>query len=392
MMFSKPMQHNRFITHAANRQTMPANTGCGNMPQRLKSFALYNFGCDQQAWKKLMNATHTASHIRTPFRIIFSAVLALLPLIAMDSALACAACGCTLSKDWGTQGISATPGFTADLSYDYINQNKQRYGSGTASQTQINNLWQAGQEIEDYTVTRTTTASLNYTSDTWGVSAQLPFVQRTHGTFGDNGASASPSPDYTSYATSSDNGIGDTRIIGRYTGFSADKTAGIIAGLKLPTGSTSANFNDGITPLDRSLQIGTGSTDVILGGFLTGNIEEYGWFAQGTVQHAVATKTVAGADYRPGDAYALNTGIRRAKFGAKFTPMLQLNYIHRSPDDVGGTPLDGGTLVYLAPGASLRVGGGTSVYGFIQLPLYQNVIGLQLTPRYTATLGVSHSY
>src|SRR5665647_3919340 len=32
LMFSKPVQHNRFITHAANRLTMNANTGCGSMP------------------------------------------------------------------------------------------------------------------------------------------------------------------------------------------------------------------------------------------------------------------------------------------------------------------------------------------------------------------------
>jgi len=98
-----------------------------------------------------MNATHATSHIRTPFRIVIATTLALLPLIAMNNALACAACGCTLSKDWGTQGISTTPGFTADLSYDYINQNQQRYGSGTASSAKISELWLAGQEIEDYT-------------------------------------------------------------------------------------------------------------------------------------------------------------------------------------------------------------------------------------------------
>jgi hypothetical protein len=348
-----------------------------------------------------MNPGNNPSSVRTPFRIVIAAVLVLLPFATMNDALACAACGCTLSKDWGTQGIGTTPGFTVDLSYDYTNQNQQRYGSGTASPAKISELWLAGQEIEDYTVTRTTTAALNYTSDTWGASIQLPFVQRTHGTYGDNGSSASSSPDYSSYASSSDNAIGDTRIIARYTGFSADKTAGIIAGLKLPTGSTNANFNDGITPLDRSLQIGTGSTDFILGGFLTGTIEEYGWFAQGTVQHAVATKTIAGQDYIPGDAYSLNTGIRYAKFGARFTPMLQLNYIHRQPDSgAAATPADaltggagsGGTLVYLAPGALLRVGGGTSVYGFVQLPVYQYVNSLQLSPRYNLTLGIQQSF
>lgn len=323
--------------------------------------------------------------------ITICTTIAFITLFHATNAFACAACGDSLSKDWGTQGVSATPGYTVDLSYGYINQNQQRYGSGTASPALISQLRTAGQEIEDYTITRTLTASLNYTSDTWGLNTMLPLVRRTHGTFGGG----------TGYLSSSDNSLGDMRMIGRYTGFSADKSTGIIAGIKLPTGSTNANFNDGVTPLDPSLQIGTGSTDVILGGFLSGAMSEYGWFGQGTVQHAVATKYFAGSDYRPGDVYSLNTGIRYAIFGARFTPMLQLNYIHRKPDTGGaatspdaltGGPATGGTLVYLAPGALVRVGGGTSIYGFIQLPVYQHVNSLQLSPRYTLTLGVQQSY
>jgi hypothetical protein len=332
-------------------------------------------------------------------------LITLLSLIAINDAQACAACGETLSKDWGTQGIGTHPGFSADLSYSYVNQNQQRLGTGTASPASISARNVLLQEIEDYTTTRTTMASLNYSSDDWGVNTQLPFVQRTHGTFGNGGNW----PTAASYSSSSDSSIGDVRVIGRYTGFSADKTAGIIAGLKLPSGSANANFNAGAaagTALDRSLQIGTGSTDLILGGFFTGTVAEYGWFAQGTVQHAIATKTIAGLDYRPGDAYSLNTGIRYAKFGSQFTPMLQLNFIHRQPDtpdtgaNAGATPPDaltggpatGGTLVYLAPGASVRIGGGTSVYGFIQLPIYQNVNSLQLSARYTLTIGVKQSF
>jgi len=347
-----------------------------------------------------MYAEKHTIRIRASIRFVIAASLALLPFMIVNDALACAACGDSLSRDWGTQGVSATPGFAADLSFNYINQDKQRYGSGTASPDQISALSAAGQEIEDYTATRTTTASLNYTSDTWGVIAQFPFVDRTHGTFGGTGAY----PATTDYSSSSDNSIGDIRLIGRYTGFSADKTAGIIAGIKLPTGSTDANFSSGAeagNPLDPSLQIGTGSTDVILGGFFTGAMDEYGWFAQATVQHAVATKSFAGDDYRPGDAYSVNAGVRHAKFGATFTPMLQLNYIHRQqdtgpaatpPDALTGGPATGGTLVYLAPGALYRVGGGTSIYGFVQLPVYQYVNSLQLTPRYTVTIGVQQTF
>jgi hypothetical protein len=191
------------------------------------------------------------------------------------------------------------------------------------------------------------------------------------------------------------------RIITRYTGFSDEKNAGIIAGLKLPTGNTGAYFADGVTPLDAGLQIGTGSTDIIFGGYTTGNIGAHSWFAQGTVQHAIATDAaLAGASYRPGDAYTLNTGLRYAEFGAKITPMLQLNIIKRQADTGTGVPADpvtgvavsGGTLAYLAPGASMRLGGGTSVYGFVQLPVYQTVNSLQIVPQYTLTLGMRQSF
>lgn len=334
-------------------------------------------------------------------RFSFTLVLAFSTLTAATETFACAACGDTLSRDWESQGVSATPGFVADLSYNYLNQDQQRYGNSAASSTLINNQLGARQEVEAYTKTQTLTASLNYTADTWGINTQLPFVNRTHGTYG------ATAPLGSSYSTSTDSGIGDIRVIGRYTGLSAENNSGVLGGIKLPTGNTGANFNTGTSaglPLDAGLQIGTGSTDIILGGFYTGAISSYGWFVQGTVQHAIATKSMNGADYRPGDAYTLNTGIRYAGFGAKVSPMLQLNIIKRQADTDNGTglnvpldpltgvPVSGGTLAYLAPGISVRVGGGTSVYGFVQIPVYQDVSSLQLTPQYTLTLGVRQSF
>ena len=72
-----------------------------------------------------MSSANNIPYVRTSFRIALTAALALLPLIAMNNALACAACGCTLSKDWGTQGVITTPGVTADLSYDYVRINAE---------------------------------------------------------------------------------------------------------------------------------------------------------------------------------------------------------------------------------------------------------------------------
>lgn len=328
-------------------------------------------------------------------KTLLSLTLALAILACGSEAFACAACDSTLSKDWENQGISSKPGFTADLSYSYLNQNQQRYGSAKAFGALINNQLAAGQEIEAFTKTQTLTAALNYTGDVFALSIQVPFVNRTHGTYGNT------APLGSTYLTSSDNSIGDMRIFGRYSGFSSEKTSGIIAGVKMPTGNTGATFSDGITPLDSGLQIGTGSTDLIFGGYTAGAIHEYGWFVQGTVQHAVATDMALGnLTYRPGDAYTVNTGIRYAEFGAKITPMLQLNIIKRQADTGTSVPLDpvtlvpvsGGTLAYLAPGASIRLGGGTSVYGFIQLPVYQSVNSLQIVPQYTLTLGVRQSF
>jgi hypothetical protein len=349
-----------------------------------------------------LHAAAITNSSRNNFRFALAMALGASALFSSIEAYACAACGCTLSKDWEAQGISSKPGFTADISYDYLNQNKQRYGTSSASSSLIVSQYAAGQEVEAYTKTNTITASLIYNTDTWGVTVAVPYLSRNHGTYGEGTAGAT-AVDTTALTTSSNSGIGDVRIVGRYNGLSADSSSGLIVGIKLPTGSTSGTFSDGAT-LDAGLQIGTGSTDIILGGYTTGTIDTYGWFLQGTVQHAVATKSLSGADYRPGDAYSLNTGIRYAGFGAKVSPMLQFNVIKRQADTDNGTgvnvpldpvtgvPVSGGTLAYLAPGISVRVGGGASVYGFVQIPIYQNVNSLQLTPSYTVTMGVRQSF
>jgi hypothetical protein len=63
------------------------------------------------------------------------------------------------------------------------------------------------------------------------------------------------------------------------------------------------------------------------------------------------------------------------------------------PNDVfTGSPASGGNLAYLSPGLSVRLGGGTSFYGYVQLPIYQNVGSLQLVPQYIANVGVHQNF
>ena len=96
--------------------------------------------------------------------------------------------------------------------------------------------------------------------------------------------------------------LGDIRLEGIYTGFFADQSAGVTFGLKLPTGDFTLLIPDVV---DRDTQIGTGSTDILLGGFYRGNItkdEKWDWFAQGLLDVPIA-------DSRP-----ISSG-RRTRYG-----------------------------------------------------------------------------
>lgn len=321
-------------------------------------------------------------------------ILVLFSLIFTQEASACAACGCLVSKDWQAQGISSEPGWTVGLTYDYIKQDRQSIGRDTSSTTiQLLNNNPNASEVEQLTTTAITTLNVNYNSTDWGVDLQLPYVARYHETYN------------PAFNTSQSNTIGDARVLGRFSG-SEDGSFGVILGVKLPTGPIDATFSDGITPLDRSLQPGTGSSDFIMGVYKSGQVAKYGWFVQGMYQTALATKsdTNNGGDYKPGDSKSLNVGIRYATFGQRIVPMLQLNMISRLADSgTAATPLlTGGDLVYLTPGISARIWGGTTAFAFLQVPLYQNVnasdpngalgTGSQLTPQRILSFGIRHSF
>ena len=89
--------------------------------------------------------------------------------------------------------------------------------------------------------------------------------------------------------------LGDLRIEGVYTGFFPDLSAGVNLGLKLPTGSYT--FDSDI--VDRDSQLGTGSTDILMGGFYRNSLTKDGkwnWFAQAELDLPVFTQD----SYRPG--------------------------------------------------------------------------------------------
>ena len=311
-------------------------------------------------------------------------LIAGLALLAPVSALACSSCGCTLSPDWENQGLSSSPGWRVDLRYDYINQNQLRHGSGTASKADIATALANGSvaETEQATANRYYTLGVDYSPNRiWGFNLQVPYIDRNHSTLG-----AGDSENTYSHTQS----LGDIKFIARYQGFSPDGDIGIQLGLKLPTGKRDYNFSSGPQAgmsLDRSLQPGSGSTDLILGVHHYGTLNRnWDWFAQGVFQTAI--KTLNG--YRPGNALNLNTGVRYMAFD-NIVPQLQINAQTRQRDTgASADPANtGGNLVYLSPGITVTLNKSTKIYSLIQVPVYQYVEGLQLAPRWNASVGLN---
>jgi hypothetical protein len=297
-----------------------------------------------------------------------AAFVAILFSISPGMAYACA-CGCGVF-DIGTSALfpSGTGGI-GFLEYDYMNQN--RNWSGTSRAPSDDN---SDKQIR----TQFYTAGFNYMwNHTWGVMVKVPYWNRDFTT--DLGGG-----DVETFSARS---IGDIRVEGMYTGFSPDMSTGVTFGLQLPTGDyTNPNF-------DRDTQIGSGSTDVLLGAYHLGVLDENGnwnWFVQGHYQHAIATRVAAdpsggvALDYRPGDEFDTTLGLTYS-FGpvGPFSNVALVGQVKGSvrARDTGGAAFNtdtGYSRVLAAPGISAKLGAAL-LYADIETPAYQKVNGNQLT-------------
>lgn len=277
------------------------------------------------------------------------------------------------------------------MQYDYIHQDELR--SGTRSVSSVPD----GYELERETLNRYITAAVTYSpNSSWNVSLQVPYVVRTHSTFGAIDSPQEPLPDLSSSRSSS---LGDVRLIGSYQGILATHNLGVQLGVKLPTGhyGTAVNFFAGPnagSPLDASLQPGTGSTDLIVGAYYFKAIsQDLDFFANGQFQSAVKHHLdQPGNDFRPGNATTVSFGLRYVT-NPRLMPQLQVNLLRKSRDqgalaDIQSTA---GTVAYVSPGLSVKVISKLQAYGFVQVPVYSNLYGYQLFPRYTASVGLSYS-
>ena len=240
---------------------------------------------------------------------------------------------------------------------------------------------------EVYTRNRNYLTSIDRTIDAdWGVNVLVPVVDREHFHIHNHmGAQLEDRWDFTA--------LGDVRVLARRRLASfedATPSAGVATlnfGLKLPTGKTDIKNGNG-DPAERSLQPGTGTTDLLVGASYSKlrPTQNLSTFVQGMLQLPLYEHD----DYKPGNRVTLDAGLRYG-VGEQIGLLLQANALWRGrdrgaeaePDDSGGTSL------FLSPGVSWSPAKSLNLYGFYQLPLYQYVNGVQLTARRAFVIGAS---
>lgn len=301
----------------------------------------------------------------------FGLTAALAPCVAH----ACA-CGCGVF-DVGTSSMFPTgQGGMAFLNYDYQDQN--RNWSGTSEAPSVNNT---DKEIETHFIT----AGVQYMfNDRWGAQVEIPYDLRTFKT--DIGGGTIVTKNWSQ--------LGDIRLRGIYTGFLADLSAGVTLGLKLPTGSYT--FSPDV--VDRDSQIGTGSTDILLGGFWRGNLDaNQRWDYFGQFELDVPTLTQAG--YRPGTELDSAAGIDYKEWSldsgkVRVSPVAQLIFSERTRDtgSNAATPVASGyQRLMLSPGIECHVHP-FKVYADAEFPVFQHFTGNQLAASVLFKVNISYMF
>lgn len=159
-------------------------------------------------------------------------------------------------------------------------------------------------------------------------------------------------------------------------------------GVKVPFGSYDETL--GGVRLSIDMQQGTGSWDGILWGyFYQGFLPTRVHFFANALYRLTGTNDFG---YRFGNEIFVTVGVSyRTPRYLDFS--LQGRYRHLQADELEGNSLlnSGGDWFFVVPTVNVNPGVNLSIRLFSQLPVYQNVDGIQLSTTYTLGLGVSYN-
>ena len=319
----------------------------------------------------------TERNVAALITCLITIILSFVPLVGFTTTAARAcACGCSVF-DVGGLDLPQEQDHGGRVFFEFWGTDQtQNYVGSSRAPASIN--------LDKQLNTQWFNAGFSYSFNRdWGVMVRIPTANRTLTT--DTGAFAG----VTSFNSKD---IGDIEIMGMYTGFFKDVSTGIIFGVKLPSGTFTA------PGFDRDNQIGTGSTDLLLGAFHRGLLSgDNAWQYFSQIMWRQPFLYQAAAD--PQGFFDGNAGVVQTYFPAgqidaaagivynnlyhvlgldKITPLGQVIVSHRNADSgTGADPFNSGfDRVMLSPGveftkvvdeANNRV---VKLYADVEVPIY----------------------
>jgi hypothetical protein len=282
------------------------------------------------------------------------------------------ACGCQVFHVGTSSMFPLGVGGTVALDYDFMDQTHNWHNASKASDDDNDD-----KQIRSSFVT----AGMQYMFNRqWGMEVDLPYDHRYFKTTDDD------TGDIVSFHHWS---IGDVRIQGIYTGFSEDMSTGLEFGVKVPSGDWRASG------FDRDTEIGSGSTDALLGFFHRGAItpdSSFSYFIQDALDQPFATQ----GGYLPGTENDAALGVYYNGWhmgSAKVTPIAEVLNSFRTRDrGWASDPTNSGyERILLAPALELDYKK-VMVFFDVGFPVYQNINGNQLVSNALYKVSVAYMF
>ena len=300
-------------------------------------------------------------------------------LVSGSAHASCGAAFCAASNDWLSLTQGVTQGWRVWGQVEYLKQDQLRAGTKKLSPGAV-----TSHHEETKTLNRNALLGLEYGfAPEWSAGLVLPYSNRDH--LHIHHHHGTPIPEAWQF-----DDIGDARLTLRHrpaAHHARDLSWSLQGGLKLPTGKIDVRNAEG-DEAERSAQPGSGTTDLLLGGglayaplSLTGSL-----FSNLTLQAPLNEKD----GFQPGWRAGVQAGWLIPVTG-KLDLILQGTLLHVGRDQgVNAEPDDSGrTEAALVPALAYALSRKLSVYGQLELPIYQNVNGVQLTHDYAVSAGLS---
>lgn len=307
-------------------------------------------------------------------------LLLLLSALPRPAAASCGSATCPLDN----HRYLGAGWFHFMLAHEYIDQNRIFVSS---SPSFVGALPNPHDEVQ--TVNQRTLFDIQYSlSDALAFNLEIPFVHRTHSHIEDG---KTESFDFS--------GLGDIVLGAQYAlllpAEEFDPYLSIQLGAKLPTGVTDATGTSGDVA-EVTIQPGTGSLDATAALNFRQNLFSVpmlsGEYSTLPLTAGVSYQRSGRGtnDYRVGNTLLAYLGTQYQLTG-QFSVMLQANAMFRGYSDVGSTGEfagnTGGTWVFMSPGLRFHLSDAFSAFGYVQLPVYINVHGIQQVSRLNLQLG-----